>query len=132
MIEQAHKRVPNARFLVLDFYDLKFADNSFDGFWSAASFLHVSKKEVSKVINEAFRVIVAGGIGFISVKEKTEFDEGLIAQEKLGISRYFAFYTEDEFKKILLKLGLKVLEVTRVIENDDRKTVWLCFFVLRQ
>jgi ubiquinone/menaquinone biosynthesis C-methylase UbiE len=130
MLKIATKRMPSGVFKQMDFYKLEFPDDAFDGFWAAASFLHVPKKDVGKLITEAKRVIRPGGIGFISVKERKGIDEGLIKQNLLGgIKRYFAFYTEWEFKTKLIKNGLEVLEVTKVIENDERKTLWFCYFV---
>lgn len=130
MVKVASKRNPTGIFKQMDFYKLEFPDNYFDGFWAAAAFLHVPKKEVAKLILEAKRVIKANGVGFISMKERTDRGEGLIYQALAGgIQRYFAFYTEKEFKSKLLDSGFKVIDFTKVIENDERKTVWLCYFV---
>lgn len=130
MLEVARARVPDGTFKKMDFYSLDFPENTFDGFWAAASFLHVPKEDVSKVIGEARKVIKPEGVGFISIKEKTNKDEGLIEENKYGgIARYFAFYLRDEFKKLLEDNGLKVIKMTVRVEDDEIKTKWLCFFV---
>ena len=82
MLKVAADRVPKGIFKQMDFYNLEFPDNSFDGFWAAASFLHVPKEDAGKVIKEAKRILKPGGVGFISIKEKTEIDEGVIEEEK--------------------------------------------------
>lgn len=130
MLKVAKEHASDAYFQVGDFYNLDFPDKTFDGFWAAASFLHVPKNEISQVLKEAKRIIKEGGIGFISLKQKTQMDEGVIKEEKAGgIERYFAFYTESEFKDILKKNGFEVILLNKRKERDEKKTIWLCFFV---
>jgi ubiquinone/menaquinone biosynthesis C-methylase UbiE len=131
MLQIAKKRAPKGTYHVMDFFHLDFLDDTFDGFWAAASFLHVPKADVSQLIHEAKRVVKSGGIGFLSVKEKDGMEEGMIEQTRFGqtISRYFAFYEKDEFKNYLIGCGLEVVGDTTYREKDDRGTTWLGFFV---
>lgn len=130
MIKVAQKRVPQGRFEVQSFYDLHLPRGSFDGFWTAATLLHIPKADLPPVLQSIRALLKPDGIGFISVKEKGELDEGLLEENKYGgIKRYFAFYTEDEFKDILNKNGFHVLQNHILVEEDDIKTRWLCFFV---
>jgi ubiquinone/menaquinone biosynthesis C-methylase UbiE len=130
MLNIAQKQVPEAEFHVGDFYKLDFADNSFDGFWAAATFLHVPKSEIDVVIAEVKRILKPNGKGFITVKEKTTMDEGIIEETKAGgIERFFAFYDQDEFEDILKRNGFEVLQVMRQQEDDNIKTRWIEFFV---
>jgi ubiquinone/menaquinone biosynthesis C-methylase UbiE len=129
MLKVAAELVPTAVFKQMDFYTLEFSENSFDGFWAAASFLHVPKKDVRAVLQEAKRVLKPGGVGFISIREKVDIDEGMVEQEKYGgVSRYFAFYTQEEFKHILEDNGFEVVKMTTHREEDG-KINWLSFFV---
>lgn len=130
MLRVASERVPKGKFQQMDFSKTIFKDGEFDGFWAAASFLHIPKKDVTGVLQEAKRITKKEGIGFISVKEKTEKDEGMIEENKYGgIGRYFSFYTQDEFKKLLEQNGFSVIKMSIHTENDERKTNWLCYFV---
>ncbi len=130
MLEIARKNVANTTFLEMDFYKLGFVDASFDGFWAAASLLHIPKKDIDMVLLEIRRVLKDRGVGFISVKEKTNLDEGEIHGNKLGgIKRYFSFYDKDEFKSILEKNGFEIIKTSGCVENDELKTVWLYYFV---
>jgi ubiquinone/menaquinone biosynthesis C-methylase UbiE len=132
MLEIAKKNNPQAEFEVKDFYNLDFPNKTFDGFWAAASLLHVPKSEIVDVLKGIKRIIKDGGIGFISLKLKDSFDEGVIKENKKGIptERYFAFYEEGEFNHFLEETGFKVIEETRIREEgDERKQVWLCYFV---
>jgi len=132
MLKVAGERVPRGKFRQMDFSKTDFPNDAFDGFWAAASFLHIPKKDISVPLQEAKRIIKNGGVGFISVKEKNGMDEGMIHEDKYGgISRYFSFYTQDEFKKSLKQSGLSVIKITTHIENDERKTNWFCYFVMK-
>jgi ubiquinone/menaquinone biosynthesis C-methylase UbiE len=77
MLKIARRQVPEATFQVADFYKLSFHDHSFDGFWAAASFLHVPRQELDAVFTEVKRVLKPQAVGFISVKEKTTMDKGI-------------------------------------------------------
>ena len=57
--------------------------------------------------------------------------EGLIEEKNRwgGVARYFAFYEQNEFAQYLLDAGFEILEMSKYIEDDERKTVWLCYFV---
>lgn len=130
MLKVASERVPKGKFQKMDFSKTIFKDGEFDGFWAAASFLHIPKNDVSGVLQEAKRITKNGGVGFISVKEKNGMDEGMIDENKYGgISRYFSFYTQDEFKKLLEQNGFSVVKMSTHTEDDERKTNWLCYFV---
>jgi ubiquinone/menaquinone biosynthesis C-methylase UbiE len=130
MLALARERVPSADFRCMDFYTLSFPDECFDGFWTAATLLHVPKENIKDVLQNIKRIVKPKGIGFISVKEKTTMDEGIIKEKKSGgIERYFSFYEEGEFGKILKENGFEVMDSYKKLENDTQQTVWLCFFV---
>jgi ubiquinone/menaquinone biosynthesis C-methylase UbiE len=131
MLSIAKERAPKGIYRAMDFSRLDFPDSTFDGFWAAASFLHVPKEDVTQLLVEAKRITKPGGVGFISLKQKERMDEGMIEQQRFGgtISRYFSFYEKDEFKKYIADAGLRLLDDSTYIEDDERHTVWLGFFV---
>lgn len=127
MLKIAQERVPAGIFQQADFYKVDFAEGTFDGFWAAASFIHVPKKDIRTVLQEAKRVTKTGGIGFISMKEKREMGEGMVCEDRYGgMGRYFSFYTQDEFKKILEENGFSLVKFTTHAEGKNN---WLCYFV---
>jgi ubiquinone/menaquinone biosynthesis C-methylase UbiE len=130
MLEIAQEKVKEGKFKIGDFYTLDFLPETFDGFWAAASFLHVPKKDMDIVLSEAYRILKNRGVGFISLKQKTLMDEGVIKETKAGgIERYFAFYEKNEFKNILERNKFEVIDITTVQENDKNQTVWLYYFI---
>ncbi len=127
MLKEARKRAPTGKFILGNFYQLDFPDETFDGFWAAASLLHAPKTDIESVLNEILRILKPGGVGFISLKETQNIDEGMIKEDKYGgIKRYFSFYTPKELGKILKKTGSVVIKNLIHKEGD---TNWLCYFV---
>ncbi|MBI2625749.1 class I SAM-dependent methyltransferase [Candidatus Parcubacteria bacterium] len=130
MLSVARKRARAGKFILMSFYDLQFPAQTFDGFWAAASLLHVPKKRIGTVLRAIRRILKPHGIGFIRVKEKTRLEEGPLKEEKWGgIERYFAFYAQTEFAGVLQRSGLRVIKSYTKRENDPNRTNWLCYFV---
>lgn len=128
MLRVARDRVPRGKFKLMSFYELFFPHHSFDGFWAAATLLHIPKHRVRKVLRSLRRLLRPGGIGFISVKERTKVDHGWIAEGK-GVRRYFSFYTLHEFKNLLTETGYEIVGFHKKVEQDSRRTCWLCYLV---
>lgn len=127
MLREARKRVRGGKFVKMDFYELKFSPSVFDGFWAAASILHIPKSKVTKVLCNIRQILKPGGIGFISLKEKRSLDEGVVRESRHdGIQRYFSFYRKGEFLRFLKAANFKVVKSHTLKEGD---TNWLCYFV---
>lgn len=127
MLKVARKLAPEGTFKQMDFYALDFPDESFDGFWASASFLHVPKAEMLAVLKEVRRVTKPSGIGFIALKKGG--GEGFVKDERYGgMSRYFSFFDLGEYKK-MLAAEFEIIEAYEYEEKDERNTIWLCYFV---
>lgn len=132
MLKVASARVPTAKFLLMDFYKLDFPLRTFDGFWAAASLLHIPKKKVLESMQSIRNLLKPGGAGFISMKAKKDMseDELVVHSKKYGgAGRFFALYKQEEFQKLIEQSGFKVAKVTVRYEDDEDKTEWLCYFV---
>jgi len=130
MLELAKSRFATANFLQMDFYGLNFPSSTFDCFWAANSLLHVPKSKINQVLDSIGGILKAGGVGFISLKPKGDMSEGFIEDDLYGekISRYFAFYGEDEFSKVLEASNFSVLDVHEKV-HPEFGGYYLCFLV---
>ncbi len=128
MLGQARRRVKQAKFLRMDFYNLTFKPKTFDGFWAAASLLHIPRYRIRKVLRNIRKILTDEGIGFISIKPKTTIDQGIVTEKKYGatIKRFFAFYTDKEFQKILKDSDFQVIK-HHVLKGEVQD--WLCYLV---
>lgn len=133
MLKIAKNRVRKGRFLLMDFYKLdSLRGKSFDGFWAAASLLHVPKKDIGKILKKIKTLMKKNAVGFISIKERDEtgINEGVLKEQKYGgVKRYFSFYTNKEFKKILEESGYRIIRVIAKRGKDREGTKWLSYFV---
>lgn len=120
LLEEAKKLNPGVKFLQRSVYDLKFADNTFDGFWASAILLHIPKNRINKALNEIHRVARNNGVGFISIKKgkgEKEDENG----------RWFSYYSKQEFNNILKSNGYKVIHFN--LHPMSKKTIWLVYIV---
>lgn len=122
LLEVAKRRSPNGVFKNIRVQDLKdnFNENEFDGFWTAATLLHVPKDEIDQSLQNIHFVVRDGGIGFISVKQ----GEG--ESEDVETGRLFSYYSQDEFTDVLKRNGLEILE--KDILTKEPKT-WLVYLL---
>lgn len=95
MIDLCVKKGLNA--MEMDFYNLKFEDNSFDTIWSLNTLLHVPKKSLHKVLKETKRVLKADGVFYIGIYGGKSF-EGILEDDFYEPKRFFAFYEDSELK----------------------------------
>ena len=129
MLDEARKRAPGVDFRHMDMFHLAFPSSSFDGFWAAASLLHISKEKLPEVLVGIKKIIKPGGIGFVSVKEGS--GEKVVEGEMEGDSRFFSFWQLPEMEQILADNGFKVLDSARVTKTgkDKREKVWLTIWL---
>ncbi|OGD08295.1 hypothetical protein A2397_03635 [Candidatus Amesbacteria bacterium RIFOXYB1_FULL_44_23] len=120
LIEVAQKRNPGAKFVNVAVEDLNFGEEKFDGFWTAATLLHIPKDEIDEALGSIKSQLKPGLAGFISMKA------GAGEREDKETSRWFAYYSQEEFREILERNGFVVAEEnTRKGEKDW----WICYWV---
>ena len=128
MLKEARSRHLGTKFLQQSLYELNFAQNSFDGFWSACSLLHIPKNRLDLVLDKIKNILKPGAIGFISIKQGTNFAKK--DWHNTGNERFFAYYEQDEFSKILANQGFKILKTSvRIKQNTDQDANFLIFYV---
>lgn len=120
LIKVAQKRNPQAIFEHVAVHDLDFPGHEFDGFWTAATLLHIPKDRIDEALQRIKSQVKPDGVGFITMKagagERTDSETG----------RWFAYYSKDEFQKVLERNGYKVIEEKG---RKGEKDWWLCFWV---
>jgi ubiquinone/menaquinone biosynthesis C-methylase UbiE len=126
LIKEAEKYFPKATFLLQSVYELNFPEDTFDGFWACAILLHLPKARIDEALKCIYKVIKNEGIGFISLKKGK--GEKFVEGDHYGINykRFFSFWQENEFKKVLHTNNFEVLESYELEYSNKR---WLAFFV---
>lgn len=126
LIEIAKEKVQGENFLIMDFENLSFPRNIFDGAWASASLLHIPKRRLLKTLKKINLVLKKNGLFFSSFR----IGEGeKITKEKRGnaiLKRFYAYYQPEEMETLLRKAGFKSIAYkTDAIVSGD----WVGFFV---
>lgn len=98
MVELCLKKNLHAK--VMDFYDLKYEDNTYDAIWSMNTLLHVPKSSIDVVLNEVKRTLKDNGIFYLGILGGESF-EGIYEKDFYKPKRYFSFYTNNELKDLI-------------------------------
>lgn len=121
LIEIARKNNPTSTFLNRPLENLRLPKSSFDGFWTAATLLHIPKDRINKVLRNIKGVVKKGGVGFISLKSGS----GEKIDEPTG--RLFSYYSLDDFSEILIRNKFEILKAKT--REDNRGVWWLTYWV---
>lgn len=98
--------------IAMDFYNLRFADQIFDGIWAMNSLLHVPKADLLPVLREIRRVLKPGGIFYMGVYGGYN-SEGIWEEDSCVPQRFFSFYDEERIKE----------KVGQIFEIESFRTV---------
>jgi SAM-dependent methyltransferase len=127
LLAQAKANNPRLGFSYQDIYNLHLPIK-FDGFWCAATLIHLPKSRITEALASMHQVIRPEGIGYISLKEGD--GDMVLEEEELGgerFTRHTTFYRQGEFADILTDNKFLVLESYR--QPVSEKTTWLNYFV---
>ena len=129
LLNTARSRFPAVQFVEGNMYSLPFSEHKFDGFWAAASLLHIPKQNIPVTLQDIKRVIRENGAGAIMLKrgegEKIVIDDSHTGDENDG--RFFAYWQKDEFTDVLRNAGFTVADFLE--KPVSERTIWLSFFV---
>ncbi len=121
LLGEAQKRVPNGKFLKMDFTNLTFPDKSFDGLWCAAALLHIEKSHAENALSGFARVLKDEGVLFVSIKK----GEGEVVKTEPQGQKFFANYTKSEIDKLVEKNFVILKSYER---GDQYGQGWICVF----
>ncbi len=110
MIEEAKTRFPKGKFLVMDMQNMDFPSSSFDGVVAKHSLLHLRKKDLPTLLTKVNSLLKPGGWFLITLKEGIGEKEVTEIRVDKEITRFFAFYTNFEIRKLLEAAGFLVVE----------------------
>lgn len=115
LLNLAHRKVPHADFRKMDIRKPTFPNEYFDGIWMSASFLHIPKKQALPTLRKMFKILQENGLLYVNV-EKGEQEKILSKKEYGYLPRMVAFYSPEEFTKLVTDSGFKIMKV--VIDED--------------
>jgi ubiquinone/menaquinone biosynthesis C-methylase UbiE len=108
-LDIASEIAPAGTLAQMDMRRLGFSDESFDGLWSCASFLHVPRSDASSTLSEFHRVLRPSGTLALAVKQGEGEQTGNVYAND---ERRFTLYGVDDLRKKVEKTGFTVEDVT--------------------
>lgn len=121
MLRQFKKIVPDVPLIKADMISYDYSINNFDGIWMNASFLHIPKSQVGKLLKKLTEALKPSGAIFIKVKEGE--GEFMVPAEKYGredIKRFFSFYTKEELESLLSRYPLAINEWQNLTTKNEK------------
>lgn len=116
-VKIASKNAPRAKFLKMDMRKLTFPEETFDGIWACASFLHVPKEDARQTLLGFRRVLKTGSLLYISVKEGK--DEKILKKDEYkGRVKFFSFYKQEDFTDLVESCNFYVKKVLLDAKKD--------------
>lgn len=105
----------------MDFENLNFPNNSFDGAVAITSLLHVPKSKFPKTICEITNILVENGLLYIAMKEG-DFDGFKKREPYDNMEQYFSFYRQEELREIL-KRNFDILHFRRIKSTKTNQDI---------
>ena len=102
MINYAEKNL-KGEFKIMDFFDLKFKDNFFDGMWCSSILVHIKKDDLMKLLkNSQAKLKKNGTLGIITVQKQK-------IKSVKNDTRQYTMYSKKELENYLFKSGFEIL-----------------------
>lgn len=106
-IRKAARLYPECHIQRVDFLDIDFPADSFDGIWSRGALLHVSKPDFRRLLVELHRILRSGGPFYLQLLEGT--GQGVDFVADTGAKAFYAYYKKPEIRGIMAKAGFRFM-----------------------
>jgi ubiquinone/menaquinone biosynthesis C-methylase UbiE len=114
LISLAKIKYPNIKFVVGNFLDLPFPNNSFNGVWAHASLVHLeSVADVKKALKEFNRVLKSTGVIHVLVKANNNNERFEVVGDKLtgNSKRFFQYFRKEELKSLIEEIEFNIIKL---------------------
>lgn len=135
MLSLARASDPHGAYLQLDLRDTLAITQTFDGIWACACLYHLTKSEFRQCLKDFHQMLNPGGVVFLNLKlgngerfieiPRAGYPGGDVAKEKLGGSRFYAFYTRDELAGYFSNYTVEKERRDLLKEGDGAMEFWL-------
>lgn len=124
--EVVRNKYPEITILNEDITKSDFEEESFDGIWAMASFLHLNDQHFKEVLDKCHKWLKPEGVLFISVKEGV----GEKVDER---GRYFNFFTKEKLETFIGdKFELLSYQVDAPQAYNRTPANWLNFYLRKK
>lgn len=128
MAELARQRSPSSLIIVGDALEIDFSDHSFDGIYAGA-FLHLfPEQEATRMLIRATRWLKPDGAIFINTSVSLQSSAAVEVKSDyvLRVARFRSRWTDEQFRKMINKAGLKIIDRATTDERE-RSKFWVAY-----
>ncbi len=131
LLAEAKKLHPEVPTQIMSLTDMKFAPASFDGVWTKATFVHLNRTDIPKVLKDFYTFLKPNGALFIRTKEgKGEGSQPVSFDQ--NVTRWFTFFRLEELTKMIEAAGFQVLKAYtfngKQRHTNSRDQLWVVIF----
>lgn len=128
LIKIARKTAPHCEFLVMDFEEMDFPENSFDGAWASASLLHLKKDRILRVLKKVHKFLKPNGLFFLLMRTGEGERFTVERRGNADLKRFYVYYQPEELQKLLRKASFVNIryELDNISSGD-----WVGFFAAK-
>jgi ubiquinone/menaquinone biosynthesis C-methylase UbiE len=126
MIKIANKQLPEVDFIVMDVRNISIIPVKFDAIMCSFCLPFLSKSDAAKLIADCSRLLMSGGVLYISTMEGNEQKAGFETTSFSGDAEiYFNYYRQEDLEFELIKNGFKIRQtkLQDYTEPDGRTTI---------
>ena len=135
MLALARASDPSGVYRQLDLREAGTIKQTFDGIWACACLYHLTKPEFRRCLRDFYERLNPGGVLFLNLKlgagerfieiPRDGYPGGNVAKQKLGGSRFYAFYTRDELTGYFSDYAVEKERRDLLKEGDGAMEFWL-------
>lgn len=105
-IQKSKELYSNVRIIKMNFLDIDFPENTFDGLWSRGALFHISKNDFNQVIRILSNILKPNGVFYIQLIAGNQ-DAMLERVGSVESPAHYSYYTKDELKEIMNKYNFE-------------------------
>ncbi len=121
LLKEAQLRAKNCKFQKMNFLNLEFPEQSFDGIWCMSGVSSIPKDKISLALKEFYRILKKDGILYVDVREGQ--GQEVIQKEKYENAPFFySFLTKEEFENLVKEVGFQIIS-SEVSDNQGKKYI---------
>lgn len=121
LLKEARLRTKNCNFQKMDFLDLDFSKETFDGVWCMAGISSIPKDNITVAIKEFYKVLKKDGILYIDIREG--HGQEIVTKEKYeNAPFYYSYLTKEELENLLKESNFQILS-SEVSDNEGKRWV---------
>jgi ubiquinone/menaquinone biosynthesis C-methylase UbiE len=129
MINVAKKLHPKGKFFVQDMNSINFDKNSFEGIFCFYSLIHISKINISKILNKFNSILTKDGKLLLALQEganEVTIDSPFLPGEKMFLN----LFSKKEISELLEKSGFQIIKFHRKKVTSKKELPYNKIYIL--